>query len=231
MTRRSLRIMAGPRAFSGGHRPHRRSGRSLENCVFPGIGLPTTNRGVDVKRIELDPIAAPADPLGGQDRGAGPHEGIEDDVAPARAVAHRVSDKRDGLHRWVNGQVVHPPGPERIDPRIGPYVGAVSPVPPEFNVVLVRTLAALEDANQFVLRAVEAALAGVRFDPGDDVLQLRINGCPRRKQVADVPPVDKHEMDGAVRRVLCGEGQRRAQEAGELCRRHFAGALREIPGA
>ena len=31
-----------------------------EDRVFPGIGLPPANCGVDVKRIELEPIAAAA---------------------------------------------------------------------------------------------------------------------------------------------------------------------------
>jgi hypothetical protein len=48
-------------------------------------------------------------------------------------------------------------------------------MPPKLNVVLVRTLAILENADQFVLRTVEAALPGVRLDP-DDILQLRIDG-------------------------------------------------------
>ncbi len=78
----------------------------LENGVAPGIGLPTTNGGVDITRIELETVAAPADPLGGENRRPGSHEGIEHDVAPARAVTNRVGNQRDGLRRWVNGQVV-----------------------------------------------------------------------------------------------------------------------------
>lgn len=80
-----------------------------------------------------------------------------------------------------------------------------------------------------MLGSIEGTLAGVRLHPDDNVFEFGIRHRSGRKKLADVPPIDEYEMDGTVRRVPGGEGQRRAQEPGELRRRHFTGALGEVP--
>jgi hypothetical protein len=53
-------------------------------------GLPAPDRGIDIKWVELEAIAAPTNTLGRQDGRARSHERVEHNVAPPRAVAHRI---------------------------------------------------------------------------------------------------------------------------------------------
>ena len=51
-----------------------------------GVGLPAPHDDIDVERIEFEPIAPAAGALGCHQGRAAAEEGIEDDVAAARAV-------------------------------------------------------------------------------------------------------------------------------------------------
>jgi hypothetical protein len=53
----------------------------LENGVPLGVGLPSSHSDVDIAWIELETISTSANALGCHDRGAGPHERVEHDVA------------------------------------------------------------------------------------------------------------------------------------------------------
>ena len=91
--------------------------------------------------------------------------------------------------------------PEAVDARIGPDIRAVAAVFAEFDVVGVRCVPGLEDANEFVLRAIERPHAGVGLRPDADILQLGVGALTRLKHFADMAPVDALEMDGAIYRI------------------------------
>lgn len=67
---------------------------------------------------------------------------------------------------------------------------------PQLDVILMRSFAALKDENQLVLRAIETTLTGVRLHPDDNVFQFGIRRRSGRKKLADMSPIDEHEMDG-----------------------------------
>ena len=79
------------------------------------------------------PYPAAADPLGRHDSGARAQKRIEDDVTPARAVAHRVSDERDRLDGRMHGELIHAAGAETVDAGRNPNVGAITPVLTQFD--------------------------------------------------------------------------------------------------
>jgi hypothetical protein len=51
-----------------------------------GQSLPTPDRCINVPRVELDAVTAPAGALGGDNRRSIAHEGIEHDVARCSAI-------------------------------------------------------------------------------------------------------------------------------------------------
>jgi hypothetical protein len=53
-------------------------------------GLPAADRHIDKPRLDFQPTGMASDPLGRQDRGARAAEGVEDDIAAARAVLDGV---------------------------------------------------------------------------------------------------------------------------------------------
>jgi hypothetical protein len=65
------------------------------------------------------------------------------------------------------------------DAGIGPDVAAIASMAAEFDIVLMRRLADAKDANQFVLAAIERALARVGFVP-DNQIERRTIYCPIR---------------------------------------------------
>lgn len=55
-----------------------------------------------------------------------------------------------------------------------------------------------EDRDELVLRAIEGALAGVRFGPNANIEHGTIK-CPTRDdQLADMPPITTNVMNGAI---------------------------------
>ena len=60
--------------------------------------------------------------------------------------------------------------PEAVDARIGPDIRAVAAVLAEFDVVDVRCVPRLEDADELVLGTIERPHAGVGLRPDADIL-------------------------------------------------------------
>ena len=78
----------------------------------------------------------------------------------------------------------------------------------ELDVVEVWCVTDSEDPNEFVLAAVERALAGVRLHPDRDVQHLAVDRAAGLEQLADVAPVHAYEMNGAITGHRRGRRQR-----------------------
>jgi hypothetical protein len=131
---------------------------------------------ITIKRVELDAKTAAPSPLGSDQRRARAGKGIENDAFTARAVAYRVCNHRHRFHGGVKLEI-RAAIPEAVDARIGPDIRAVAAVFAEFDVVGVRCVPGLEDANEFVLRAIERPHAGVgRPAPKRGLLKGRPRG-------------------------------------------------------
>src|SRR5271154_3103760 len=124
-----------------------------------GICLPATNDGVDVNRIELDPVTAPPGALSGDYRGAAAKKRVEHDVAPLGAIQNRIRDQRDRLNGRMQCEQIAlvAVASESVGAGIVPYVSAVAPELPELNVVAMAIAAVLEDEDKLVLAAIERA--------------------------------------------------------------------------
>ena len=83
-------------------------------------------------------------------------------------------------------------------PGIVPDIGAVAAGLAEPEAVGVRGGADLEDEDQLVLRAIEAAHAAIGLVPDAEVLQLGERGLAGIEQFAHVAPVHADEGDRAV---------------------------------
>src|SRR5262245_1245690 len=111
-------------------------------------------------------------------------------------------------------KIVHTPRAERVDSGVRPHIRSIAAMPAELNIIDMRGLACLEDENQLVLRSVQAPLACIRFDPNDDVFEVRVHIRAGGNQFANVAPVDKNKMNRSVYRMLSGERERSLQEPG-----------------
>ena len=106
----------------------RSGGRYLVECqacprqdgVPPGEFLPATDCDIDVKRIELHAIGYSTDQFSRDDRGAGAHERVQDDVAAAGAIPHRIGNQCHRLDGRVQLELIEPAGAEAVDARISP---------------------------------------------------------------------------------------------------------------
>src|SRR5712671_1589075 len=89
--------------------------------------LPSADNRIDIARIELRPVAAPAGALGRDHRGAAAEEPVEHDVAAGGAVEDRVGDQAHRLYRRVQCQEVPLLGlaRERVGPGVLPDIAAV----------------------------------------------------------------------------------------------------------
>lgn len=116
-------------------------------------------------------------------------------------------------------------GLEGIHTGIGPDIGSRSPMLAQLERIHMRRIALLEHANEFVLRAVEAALPAVGLDPDDQVLEVGEDQLAGLHQGSQVTPIDADVDD---RPVLAGRRNRFQspfEEAlillgGHLARRH-----------
>ena len=122
---------------------------------------------IDVARIELKPSGPPASQLGSDHRRAAAEEGIEDQAIALRAILDGIGDERHRLDGRMHGERFVASCAEAVDAWIGPDVGAVASVLAELEVVDMRCRSDLEDGDEFVLRAVEGAHAGVGLGPDD----------------------------------------------------------------
>src|SRR5439155_3806964 len=138
-------------------------------------------------------------------------ERVEDDpVAPA-AVADQIADESDGLDGGVQVELAPPGRVQTVDARIVDYVAAMTTFGAEAEIVDVRRGAVLKDADQLVLRAVEATLPGIGFVPDEQVLPLGVKRASGGQQLGEMAPVDEQIMDQTVR----AEGDGVADEARE----------------
>src|SRR5260370_1316474 len=95
-------------------------------------------------------------------------------------------------------ELVQAPRPERVDPSVMPYVGSRAAVTPQFNVVEVGVLAHAEDADQFMLAAVERALAGIRLYPHREIQHLAVDHPAGFDELTDMAPVHADIMNGTI---------------------------------
>ncbi len=105
------------------------------NRLAAGEGLPPADRRLDVFRIQLHGVGAPPRLLGGDDRGATAHEGIEDDAAALGAIQDRIGHEHHWFHSGMHGKLCEPVGPQGVHARIGPDVAAMPAVLAKLEVV------------------------------------------------------------------------------------------------
>src|ERR1700738_4414851 len=122
-----------------------------------GQGLPAADNRVDVSRVELQPIAAPAGALGGDQGGPAAEKAIEHDLTTDRAVEDRIGDHCHRLHGRVHRQQIAflAATGEGIDPGVVPDIAAIAAKPAELDIVVMPVVAALEDEDELVLATVQ----------------------------------------------------------------------------
>lgn len=98
--------------------------------------------------------------------------------------------------------------------RLGPDIGAVSPVLSQFDVVDVRRVARFEDEHKFMGRSVERSHPAVGLGPDAEILQFGVARIAGGQDFLLMAPVHAVEMDGAVDR---GAGQMSEDGAEEGC--------------
>jgi hypothetical protein len=69
--------------------------------------LPSADRGIDVKRIQLDPQARPTGRFGSDKGGAASHEGIVDDLPAGTVVQNRPAHTLYRLLSQIMSDVSH----------------------------------------------------------------------------------------------------------------------------
>jgi hypothetical protein len=130
-------------------------------------------------------------------------ERIEHKISLRRAIAHRVGNQGDWLDGRMYRERVVAPYAKTIHAGIGPDVAAIASMAAEFDIILMRRLAEAKNANQFVLAAIERALAGVGLVPDDQIERQTIDLASDVHQNVNVPPVHADEMQGPVARGVC----------------------------
>jgi hypothetical protein len=75
-----------------------------------------SDRGVDVARLDLEPVPDATGPLRGEERRPRAGKAVEDDVPSAGAVEDRVGDEPNGFHRRVHGERLVAIGAELFTP-------------------------------------------------------------------------------------------------------------------
>src|SRR5271155_6217466 len=138
-----------------------------------GQRLPAADNRVDVGRIELQPVAAPAGALGGDHGGAAAEKGVEHNVAAGRAVEDRVRDHcHRGGGRMQRQQIAFLAAPgEGIDPRIMPDISSVATKPAELDIVAMPVATVLIDKDELVLAAVKRTHPAIGLDPDAEVFE------------------------------------------------------------
>src|SRR5205085_191852 len=134
--------------------------------------LPAPDCEIDIELVELDHPGDASGALGGQQRRAAAAERVEDDPVPPAAVADQIGDEGQRLDGGVQVELATPGRVQTVDTRIVEHVAAVAAVGAEAEIVDVRRAAVLEDADQLVFRAVEAALPSVILVPDQQVFPL-----------------------------------------------------------
>src|SRR5262249_4467886 len=125
-------------------------------------------------------------------------------------------------------ELVQATRPERVDPGVMPDVGSRAAVAPQLNVVEVGVLAHAEDADQFMLAAVERALAGIRLYPHREIEHLAVNHPAGFDELTNMAPVHAYVMNGTITRDRCSLCQRAFEERDEVRAGKLAGCHREF---
>jgi hypothetical protein len=76
------------------------------DCIELRLLLPSTNNGVDVKRIKLKPVAPASGAFGGDNCSPRAQKRIENQISTGRAVLEGILDQRHGFRSWVESQEV-----------------------------------------------------------------------------------------------------------------------------
>jgi hypothetical protein len=80
--------------------------RLYMDCIELRLLLPSTNNGVDVKRIKLKPVAPASGAFGGDNCSPRAQKRIENQISTGRAVLEGILDQRHGFRSWVESQEV-----------------------------------------------------------------------------------------------------------------------------
>ena len=100
----------------------------------------------------------------------------------------------------MHGEVLLSVAAKAADAGIVLDVRAVAPCVTKAEAVGMRSRTDLEDEDEFVLGAAEAAQSAIGLVPDAQVLELREDCITRIQQFPHVPPVHAYEGDGAVLR-------------------------------
>src|ERR1700729_2636517 len=92
-------------------------------------------------------------------------------------------------------------GAERRSARIGPDVRAPTTAFAQFDIVDVRAAPFREQGQKFMLRAIEAAHAGVGLRPDDEVQRNEAQFSRSRMHGRQAAPVDERTEDPAVAKI------------------------------
>mgnify|MGYP003645856724 CR=1 FL=1 len=164
--------------------------------------LPAADDRVDIPGVDLDAVADAAHVLGGNERGAGAEEAVEDDVTAGGAIEDRVGAEAGRLHGGVKGKLFAALGVDRVSAFVLPDIAAIATVATELDIVGVRGVSELEDHHELRLAAVEAPHASVGLDPGHDIDEREVTFAACLEQDLDVTPVDEDVEEGAVGAML-----------------------------
>ena len=161
-------------------------------CESTAYRFPVTHDCVDIQRINLDSVASPSHPLGGDDRAATSEERVEHYVAACGAIKDRVCDQCDGFHGRMKCKQVSfvASATKRVGAGIVPAIASVATKLTELDVVSVRSASILVHENQLVLAPVQRAHTGLVFDPHGQILQLGICVGTSGQELPKVTPVD-----------------------------------------
>src|ERR1700682_5454293 len=128
--------------------------------------FPARDRRIDIKRVDLDAVAAAARALCGKDRRAAAAKGIDNDVVLRCNVEQGVRDERDRLDgRMQLKSPLAALARKAIGAGVIPDVGAIAPEAAELDVVAMLLLAVAEHEDEFMPWAIKEAQAAVALDP------------------------------------------------------------------
>src|SRR4029453_5185744 len=105
-------------------------------------------------------------------------------------------------------------GAKRVGTSVFPDVGARAAVTTKLDGVEVGRLPDPEHADQLVLTAVEAALTGIGFDPGNQIEHRAVNCGAGSNEFPNVAPAHKHK----VHRTIDRKAARTRERVGEKIR-------------
>ena len=231
-------------SVGGREQQGRLSGQSLSEGEAGGLVdglearelLPAADDRVDIPGVDLDAVTDTAHVLGGDERGAGAEEAVEDDVSAGCAIEDRVGAEAGRLHGRMEGKLFAALGVDRVSAFVGPDIATVAAMAPELDIVGVRGVAELEYHHELRLAAVEAPHAGVGLDPGHDIDEREVAFTTCLEQDLDMTPVDEDVEEGAVDAELYAKHEIALQEReelflGHLARRHGELSMLDAPAA